>query len=360
MTQGGLRAVLARLLAAAKEQWFEEQRELHRQEREAREAASTAGQPLGSVNLDMLPRELATAALELVRADDNIAMQHLINEASNRARRFIEAGEIEDELGALLDRLICLAATFLEYEQWEWLSRIIEVLREIYSMPLGEGDAQRMGFSTGISPREPGPRVWLQLMTRLYALGALAVRRRHWTAVRELSLQLPDRLMDYKTNWLRHAITMMSRAQHLQGQQEGQAVEVSLLSLAVAQAARLECLRTDGTGEDDERLLSSLAQFDVLSNIVAVADAPQLDFGKTFYPNFARLRQDRVQPLVEGLLSNNTMRGELGVQDDELLAYVLRAIESVAHQQGIRYHGFRSWDYTPVGEFIAEHLPSGS
>ena len=97
-----------------------------------------------------------------------------------------------------------------------------------------------------------------------------------------------DRPRGYETNWLRHAITMISRAQHLQGQQEeGRA---RALSFAQAQAARLERLRPDGLGAEDEELLTSLAQFDILTNIVAVADRPDLDYGKTFYSNFARLR----------------------------------------------------------------------
>src|SRR5438270_11696730 len=108
----------------------------------------------------MRPRELGVAALELVRAGDTIGLQHLINEASARARRFIDAREIEVEFGALLDSLICLAATFLEYEQWPWFERVIELFRQIYSMPLQQGDAERFGYNVRISPEETGtPRV---------------------------------------------------------------------------------------------------------------------------------------------------------------------------------------------------------
>jgi hypothetical protein len=358
MTQAGFEAVIARRVAAAKTEWFDEQREVRRQEREALETTTEAHGPLGTVNLDMRPREMSLAALELSRANDEIALRHLINDATTRARRFIDAGEIEDELAALLDSLICLAATFLEYEQWQWFERLIALLREIYSMPLAEGDAHRFGYNVRIRPDEPAPRVWLQLMTRLYALGALAVRRRQWAAVRTLTMQLPEHLMDYETNWLRHAITMMSRAQQLQDQQGDRIVELSLLSLAQAQAARLECLRPDGISSEDEQLLTSLAQFDILTNIVAVADAPDLGYGKTFHPNFARLRQARVQPVVERLVRDGAMREALGVQDDDRLAMVLRTIEHVASKEGFRYDGFRDWAHTPIAAFIAEHVPS--
>jgi len=204
------------------------------------------------------------------------------------------------ELGALLDNLICLAATFLEYEQWEWFHRIISTLRQIYSLPLAPGQSERFDFSLHISPTAKAPRVWLQIIRRVFALGALVVRRQQWAVIRTLTLQLPDRL-EYETNWLRHTVTMGFRAQQLEEQREGQTVTISLLSLAREDVARLDCLRPDGLARDDDEIITSLAQFDVLSNIVAVAPAPRCR--ETFYPNFARFRQTRIQRLVEQLLT---------------------------------------------------------
>ncbi len=304
----------------------------------------------GTVNLDMRPREMSLAALEFARTGDQIGLQHLLNDARARAAGSSTPVRLRMSSRALLDSIICLAAIFLEYEQWDWFERVIELLREIYSMPLGPDDAQRFGYSTRIPPNEPAPSVWLQLMTRLYALGALAVRRRQWRAVRTLTMQLPDRLMGYETNWLRHAITMMSRAQHLQGQQGGRTVELNLLSLAEAQAARLECLRPDGLDADADELLTSLAQFDILTNIVAVEDSPELAYGKTFYPNFARL-QPRPRPRTRGRAPDATTgcaprSGPRTMRDSRRRFAPSRA--SPIHE-GMRYHGFRNWEHTPAG-----------
>lgn len=360
LTQTGHREVVARQVAAAKADWMTEQRDLRQREREDHDAAAAAERPLGTVNLDMRPRELSVAALEFVRGDDPIGLHYLINEAAARARQYIDAGQIEDELGALLDRLICMAATFLEYGQTEWFERIIELLKQIYAMPLTQQDVQRFAYNVHISPEEPAPRVFLQLMTRLYALGALAVRRRKWAAVRTLTLQLPDpiREFDYENNWLRNAMTTMSRAQHLVGEQEGRTVELNLLSLAQEQAARLDCLRPDGIAADDDELLTSLTQFDILTNLVAVADSPDDGFGRTFYPNFARWQQDRIQAFVQSLLTTMVERTELGLESDELLARALQAVGQVAAGEGMRYFGFMGWNHTPVGAFITEHLPA--
>jgi hypothetical protein len=38
---------------------------------------------------------------------------------------------------------------------------------------------------------------------------------------------------------------------------------------------------------------------------------------------------------------------------------LLREIERVAHDQGLRYDGFETWEGSPVGTFIAEHAEEG-
>jgi hypothetical protein len=361
LSQQGLEDVVARRIADAKAGWLAEQREIRRHERADLETATSSRQlvegPLGSVNLDMNPDELCAAALEFLRRGDTIGLVHLANDAVARARAYIDRGEVETELGALLDKLACLAATFLMYEQDEWFDRIIALLPQIYSMPLGQYDAQRFGLSTAISPTAVAPRVWLQIMERVYALGALAVRRRKWRAVHTLTVQHPERLSDFDRNWLRHALTMMSRAQHLQERRDDSTVQLSLLNLARHVVSTVGCLRPDGVTADDEAILDSLAQFDLLSNAVAIADAGDEASGRTFYPNFARLRQDRIQPVVDQLLRDDGMRDPLGLANDETLAQALSAIGDQAEREGWRSDGFRGWSHTPVAAFIADHGP---
>ncbi len=149
---------------------------------------------------------------------------------------------------------------------------------------------------------------------------------------------------------------MVSRAQHLKEQRDGQTVHLSLLTLACAHVERLECLRPDGIGDDYDAIFNGLAQFDILSNIVAVIDNNEAS-GRTFYPNFARFRQNRIQPIVDRLLIDDVMRAALGVEDDERLAVALKEIGSHAASEGVRFDGFDGWNRTPVAAFIAKHLP---
>jgi hypothetical protein len=362
ISQQGMEAIIDRRIADAKTAWLEEQQEIRRRDQAeiaaAYESRQVGDAPIGSVSFDLETLELTTAALEFIRrGNEKIPLIHLLKEAVSRARDAIDRDEIESELANLLDKLTCLAATFLEYEQHEWFERVIATLAQIYSMPLGEHDARRFGYATWIDPAEKAPRVWLLIIERVFGLGALAVRRGNWGAVRELTVQLPACLdSGYDTNWLRHALTMSTRAQHLQEQRGQDAVPISLLSLARNEVARLSCLRPDGLTPDDDAIITSLAQFDALSNITAIDDAGDAR-SRVFYSNFARFRQTRVQSIVERLLQDAEMRGTLFRRDDEDLATALAEIGKVASAEGVRYDGFDGWGRTPVGEFIERHLP---
>jgi hypothetical protein len=269
----------------------------------------------------------------------------------------IEADDVESGLVDLLDRLTCLAATLLVHGQGEWFERVVQILAKIYSTAFAEGDARRFGYSTSINPEEVGPRVWLAVIEHVFALGSLAVRLEAWNAVRTLTLQLPKPLAaeGYDKNWLRHALTMAARADHLQKEQGDGPKQLSLLSLARNVVGRLECLRPDGIGPEDDSIFTDLTQFDLLSNVIAVDDVESQE-GRIFYPNFARFRQERIQPIADRLVSDLAMRSALLRHGDELLASALLTIGKRASSEGWAFDGFMGWENTPVATFIAEHL----
>jgi hypothetical protein len=323
-------------------------------------AASPSGvgrrPPLGSVNFDMETGALNIAALELIRDDDTIALQHMFNDAIARARQAIEQDEIETTLAELLDKLVCLAATFLTLDQGSWVESVIDVFTRIYGMPLGEGDAQRFEYSTQFSPQEIAPRVWLAILLRIFGLGALSVRLERWDIVRPVVLQRPQGAGDYERNWLRHGLTMAARAELLRERRDERTIELSLLSLARDVVMRLACMRSDGVGAEDDEILTSLAQFDALSNLVAIDDSGDIG-GRDFYPNFARFYAHRVTPAVSRLLSDGEMRAVLFTRDDDDLALALRAVGDLARKAGWSVDGFEGWN-AEINDFIAKNLPS--
>jgi hypothetical protein len=293
----------------------------------------------------------------LMRQDDDIGLRQLLDDGRRRVRIYLDNDERTDsQLPMLLDSISCLAATLLTYERDEWFERTVALLADAYA---GAGDVnvvRRLGYGTSAPPDEKAPRVWLAIIERVFALGGLAVRRDAWKAVRTLTTQLPAPLAEFgfDANWLRHALTMASRAQQFASATPGEP-EIGLIDLARDDAARLECLRSDGPSDD--ALLTSIAQFDMLSNLVAIDDACSTD-GRVFYPNFARFRQDRVQPAAERLLADSAMRAELFRGDDADLATALNAVDHWATSQGMLYGGFHGWHGTRVSQFVADHLPA--
>jgi hypothetical protein len=125
-----------------------------------------------------------------------------------------------------------------------------------------------------------------------------------------LVAQLPSRLAEdgYEVNWLRHGITMASRADQLQEEEaDGRTKSLSLLSLAKGTIERLSCLRPDLTELDADPMFTSLAQFDFLFCVVGVGDAESAA-GKAFYPSFARCAKKESSRSPNRLLEDPQMR----------------------------------------------------
>ena len=249
-----------------------------------------------------MPHE-ALAVLELIRANDTVGLLYLLNDARPRAMAAIQRDEIETELPELLNKLAAIAAVALEYEQDDLLTRVIGVFAQVYSLPVADDGA--MSRSISISPEAKAPRVFLEVLERIYALGGLAVRLRRWEAVRELTLQFPEGLDSYWKNWLRHGLTMASRAQRFTQEREDGKVEVSLLTLAAQVVEQESALHPDT--DDDDAILTSLAQFDFLSNLAAVDGAGSVD-SAVYYTNWARFDQQRIQPVADRVISDPAVR----------------------------------------------------
>lgn len=128
------------------------------------------------------------------------------------------------------------------------------------------------------------------------------------------------------------------------------------MTLARAVAARLECLRQDGLDENDDELITSLAQFDVLADIVAIDDSGEAD-GRYFYPNFARFEAQRVIPVISRLLDDAAMRETLFKGTTEQLALALNVIGRLAANEGMRFWGFGGWG-PEVDAFVTQNLPA--
>ena len=356
LSNEGHEEIIQRRIEDAKSAWMAEQREMRRREQAEATGAASASRQLGAVSLDLEQPELNVAALELARQSDSIAFEFLLNEALTRARSQLNHSDVGAEFSDLLDRLICLAAALMHYGLDDWFKLVIDALSRIYAMPAKPVDVEQYEYSTQIAPSEVAPRVWLEIVERVYALGGLAVREGRWQSIRCLTLQPAAGTVDYHKNWLRQALTTAARAQHLREERDGRQIELSLLTLARTDAVRLECLRADGVGSDDDVILTAIAQFDVLYNVVAIDDAGETG-GGVYFTNFARFHGHRVTPVIERLIADEGMRQDLLEHgDDANLSVALQAIGTQAQQVGSQYDGFTRWS-PAIEDFINWNRP---
>ena len=157
------------------------------------------------------------------------------------------------------------------------------------------------------------------------------------------------------TNWLRAALTGAARANLLQARQGERQVELSLLSLAAGHVERLASLRPDVAPEDDT-IISSLTQFDLLAILAAIAHADDLD-DRGWYTNFARYDWSRSEPALVALLTDGSMRETVFPRDDEFLAQALREIARMAKPEGFRFSVWGGWHSDAVMHFLERNPP---
>jgi hypothetical protein len=298
--------------------------------------------PAVEFNLALEPEVLVEAAVELLRANDDIPLRRLLSRAVPELRALF-ATDDQDGIDGLLDRLTCLATTFLELERNEWFEQVIDTLASIYGVGFEDE------VSIGDNSQRRAAMLWVAIIERILALGSLAVRRGDWRAVRDLVARRPRKMDEYYTTWLRHAITMAARADLLTSRDGNHEVVDSVLSRARNVVRRLEWLRPDVEPESED-VLTGLTQFDFLANLVALADSNNR---RGTHLNFARFYGERTRPAAQRLLAEPAMREVIYPGDDEKLATALYKIDYEAQRAGFSYDG---WDgYTPdVNIFIRE------
>ncbi|MEG3635205.1 AlbA family DNA-binding domain-containing protein [Micromonospora palythoicola] len=350
LNQQGLELVIEQRVRRARERWLDDHAsEYRRLADELR--AGMAGQRVSSgpaveFNLALESEVLVEATVELLRAGDDIPLRRLLHKVAPEARSLYRAGD-EQAVDDLLDQVTRLAATFLNLDRQAWLHRTTDSLVAIYDMAF-EGKAEIIN-----EPPQRAAALWLKIIERVEALGALAVRREAWAAVRDLASRKPVGMHHMYASWLRHATTMANRA-GIVPSSGGVDTEVSMISCARDTIRRLAELRPD-LEADDERILTSLNQFDFLACVVALAATNNDGPGGVYYPHFAKFYGSRTRPIAERLIADQALRQQVYPGDDRQLAEALRQIDGTARQVGFRYDGWEGYSL-PVRQFVDANL----
>lgn len=358
LDQIGFETVIRRRVEGERVKWLTEHQASQIEQREQVESALrgavAAHAPLGAVTPDFDVAMLTRAVLEMARSDDRIAFDVLLDDAVSRGRRLIRDEDLSAEFDDLLDKLICVAAGLMRHGVEEWLSPVLRTLGHLFDEAFGETTGDEFGYMAQIPAQVIGPRVWLKIVERLVALGALAVRLRAWAAARAIAVYRSPKVPAYYGNWLRFGLTMASRASHLTQSDPGQPQrEISLLSLARARVLALTCLNPDGI--DSDEILSSVVTFDFLSNLAAVTASAATD-SNVFYPSWARFRPKRLEVAVNEFLSDEEVRRSWTAAPDSEIRRALGVIGRVARDVGRGFDGFHTWEYDAPGieAFLAQ------
>lgn len=224
----------------------------------AAEAQRLADAPAAALVWQMDGAAFVQTVIEQLRRDDDIPLTLLLTSVPGDASELLTRPDGQESLRVLLDCLVCLGATVLVIDRPGLFDRVVDTLWAIYVLGLDEHGVTRRGLAV------PAPALFLSVLVRVMALGALAVRLRRWTQVRQLILRrgegydwIPGR------TWLTHASVMAARSDLLvERQASGEAETLSVIALARRETERLDCLRPDRCA-NDEVVLDSLCQFDL-------------------------------------------------------------------------------------------------
>jgi hypothetical protein len=199
----------------------------------------------------------------------------------------------------------------------------------------------------------PANRVWLEVATRIFAAGGLAVRQRRWAMAKRLATEPGDRerFAELGRSWLMHALVYASRGKLLQEVVDGKQRDLSVLKLAEEQTTHLDCLRPDERLEGDA-VFTSVCQFDALQCLVVLATSER---AANAFPNFGQFYAHRSEPVIERVILDLDVRATVAPMSDQDLADAIRYLNQTA-----RRSFFMAWDgfdSTIIERFLRDNPP---
>lgn len=299
-------------------------------------AGGGAGPALVSLSLEMADDAFSEAVVSHLEADSDIRVRQFLGQAT------MSVG-IPDERQPALDKITILAAHAMYFERRSIAEKAIDSLFDAYSN-VGHGDAATR----------------LEIITRVYVLGSLAVRLRQWAVVYELALRPypPSGAAYTYSSWIRHGQVEASRAGLFPEGRGG-----LMISAARALMSEYRTMRPDipdsaalspGDLAHDDVLFNSLCQFDILYCLIVAAEGRDHAGG---YPASSAMNQNRADPAFEIVASDRDARAVMfPTSDENKIAASMERVFTSAKRESLGFGG--SWWSLPQGaqRFVSDHL----
>lgn len=281
----------------------------------------------------------------LVRTTDTVPIRLMLARIKPLVSKLIDGDDLGG-LSAALDRISCLLAMSLLLDLPWLFDASVAALSEAY-------EAGHEWFERPDAEGIPANRIWLEVATRIFAAGGLAVRQRRWAMAKRLATEPGDRqrFAELGRSWLMHALVYASRGKLLQKEVDGKQRDLSVLKLAEEQTVRLDCLRPDERLEGDA-VFTSVCQFDALQCLVVLATNER---AANAFPNFGQFYAHRSEPLIERVILDPDVRATVAPMSDQDLANAIRYLNETA-----RRSFFMAWDgfdSAIIERFLRENPP---
>jgi hypothetical protein len=296
----------------------------------------------------------ALVPLTVEMADDAFSegvMSHLEADSDIRLRQFLgQAAALvsnPDERRAALDKLTMLAAHAIYFERDAVAQKGVDSLFDAYTR-LGHGDSAAR----------------LDIITRAYVLGSLAVRLRQWDFIRDLVLRpYPDNGDAYTySSWIRHGQVQASRENLFPRGKGGMMISAARVLMGEHPSMRPDV--PDSTVPDpsdlahDDALFNSMCQFDILYCLIVAAEGRHRG---SAYPAASAMNQDRANPAFEVVASDATARAAMfPTADERKIAEAMEEVFTRADHESFGFGG--QWSSLPEGaqRFVSTYLGEGT